>query len=523
MAVPDVPGYRVREQLGEGSAGTVWSAIRTRDLRPVAIKVVTLAVSHAGVDAGADQAAREYGLLQGLVAEHVVPFHEAVVLPGDVAALAIVLELMDGGSLRSVVAARGHLNPGEAVTVLSPISRALAGLHAQGVLHSDVSPGNVLLDRTGRPVLGDLGVARLVGEACAAHGTEGFVAPEVELGGSPSAASDVYAVGALAWFCLTGTVPGPSAFRPSLAEAVPGLPGEFQDAVVSCLDIDPARRPTAAEAALAIYDSAAAQPIRLVAGPDDVSGLTRRIRAGAHAADDSRPAGQPGRHGRGRRRDLVPRPKLPRVPAAAGTLRLGRLPLRATGGLAVVAALAVVAVLGWPRLASAWGDASTGSTRSILPTTTRHAAVSTPERATKAQHEDVRRGRNTPLLQTKALMASFADARSRVWNNAVALTEVDAPGSAALRTDTALLQRVHQAGQRYAGVRFTVRSAHASSSAATEARVVAEVDTTAYVVLGAHGQAQRRPAVRGAPLTFHLIWTAQGWRIGEVSAAPATS
>ena len=86
-----------------------------------------------------------------------------------------------GGSLGQVVAQREHLTPGETVTVIAPIARALAGLHDLGVVHGDLSPGNVLLDSTGRPVLADLGFSRLTGEAPGdVHGTDGFFAAVFE-------------------------------------------------------------------------------------------------------------------------------------------------------------------------------------------------------------------------------------------------------------------------------------------------------------------------------------------------------
>ena len=170
-----------------------------------------------------EQAAREAGVLAGLDHPHVVRLHAATALADGT--LALVLDLVDGGSYAAVVTARGHLHPGELVTALSPVSRAVAHLHALGVVHADLSPGNVLFTREGRPMVSDLGVARLFGERPETlHGTEGFTAPEVLMGEQPTPASDVYAIGALAWFGLTGVAPELPAERPELGSVVQDQP-----------------------------------------------------------------------------------------------------------------------------------------------------------------------------------------------------------------------------------------------------------------------------------------------------------
>ena len=123
-----------------------------------------------------EQAAREAGVLAGLDHPHVVRLHAATALADGT--LALVLDLVDGGSYAAVVAARGHLHPGELVTALSPVSRAVAHLHALGVVHADLSPGNVLFTREGRPMVSDLGVARLFGERPETlHGDRGLHRP----------------------------------------------------------------------------------------------------------------------------------------------------------------------------------------------------------------------------------------------------------------------------------------------------------------------------------------------------------
>jgi len=100
------------------------------------------------------RADRELALLRSVRHPFVVPLLDAVVL--DDGSVALVLALVDGGSLRSLVGARGHLTAGEVVTVLSPLARAIGDLHGLGIEHGDVAPGNVLIERCGRPLLADL-------------------------------------------------------------------------------------------------------------------------------------------------------------------------------------------------------------------------------------------------------------------------------------------------------------------------------------------------------------------------------
>ncbi len=121
---------------------------------------------------------------------------------------ALVTELAAGGSLAALVRARGGLDPGEVVTVLTPLAGALADLHDRGVVHGDVSAGNVLFLADGRPVLADLGTAGLLGVDPATHATPGYADPAVARGAGLAPASDVHALGALAWFALTASVAG---------------------------------------------------------------------------------------------------------------------------------------------------------------------------------------------------------------------------------------------------------------------------------------------------------------------------
>ena len=146
--------------------------------------------------------AREAALLARVDHPHVIRLRNVVECPDGTRAL--VLELAAGGSLAALVAARGRLGAGETVTVAVGLARTLADLHALGLVHGDLTPGNVLLAGDGRPLVADLGVAGVLGSAGGERwGTAGFADPAD--GPADDPARDVHALGALVRFCLTGS------------------------------------------------------------------------------------------------------------------------------------------------------------------------------------------------------------------------------------------------------------------------------------------------------------------------------
>jgi len=269
---PEVPGYDVGRLLGCGSTAAVWLARDQVTGREVAVKCFA-ATGPPGDPTGPaaeDAVRREVRLLSGLDHEHLVKARDVVRLRdqhGGRAGLALLLDYAPGGSLAQLLAARGRLGPGETVTVLTPIAQALAYLHGNGFTHGDVSPGNVLFSAVGKPLLADLGVARMLADPAepSRPGTAGFRDPgpaeEQRAGLQPG--SDVYSVAALGWFCLTGRAPEPERQRPPLPLLVPGVPAGLAEALESGLRSDAGQRPTASELAGAIFRSAPAAPVDL--------------------------------------------------------------------------------------------------------------------------------------------------------------------------------------------------------------------------------------------------------------------
>lgn len=268
---PIVSGFRTGRLLGVGSSACVWLVEHqdTGALRALKVPDASAPSAEAhGAEGsegseGLSELRREMAVLGTLEHPHLLGVHGIV--STDLGP-AILLEHAGGGSLLNLVTARGRLSVGECITVLAPIAQALAYLHSASVQHGDVSPGNVLFSAEGKPLLADLGVGRLLGEANSrTHGTAGFSQTVLESGLPAGFASDVYSVAAIGWYSLTGRPPGPARERVPLPLLVPDVPVELLNILEAALHDDPEKRPTAAEVADAVLHSAPPQPLDLVA------------------------------------------------------------------------------------------------------------------------------------------------------------------------------------------------------------------------------------------------------------------
>ena len=352
-------------------------------------------------------------------------------------------------------------------------------------------------------------MARLRGEARGAvFGTSGFIAPEVEFGTMPTSASDVYAVGALAWWCVAGAAPAAAPLRQPLEDLVPGLPSAWVHAVEACLAPDPWSRPSAAEAALLFFDAAPCEPLRLVVGHDEVALLTRRIRTAEP------PVGP----------EAVPSRTRTSVP------RRGVLVLAAVAATGVLVAGAVAAAQGARSPGEAGGRhrapigtarpvPSPGPSRSRPPVA---LASSPPPRTGRDVRADVRRDASAPSRDPVGLMQALAEERARVMvvGDPARLRSLDLQGSSAWRADAALLQRVAAAGQRYERVVMSVRSARPLRARADAATLAAVVETVGYTVVTRDGRRSTPAREPGQELLFELRWASGAWLIEAVRSLP---
>ncbi|MPQ97631.1 protein kinase [Modestobacter sp. I12A-02628] len=274
----------VEELLGRGGSGQVWRARPRSGGEPVALKVL--------VHGDPGRQAREATMLGELDHPHLVHLHDVVrhrTRRGE-EQVALVLDLLAGGSLAALLARRGRLRPGEVVTAIAPVAAALAHAHERGVVHGDLSPANIVFTAEGRPVLTDLGVARVLGDAARAEVTPAYVDPTVARGGAPGPASDVFGVAAAAFHALTGVAPwnaaGPwetlhvaaSGELPDLDVLAPEAPAELRRVIRRGLSAEPHARGSAAAFALDLRHSCRPEPVRLPeAGvPDAALGETGR-------------------------------------------------------------------------------------------------------------------------------------------------------------------------------------------------------------------------------------------------------
>ena len=194
--------YEVRRMLGEGSQGRAFLA---RDLT-LQRDVVVKSVRTMGLDGNARRAIlAEARLAGGIGHPNVVRVHDVREEGGEAL---LILEYVEGGSLRDLLARRGRLPAAEAVAVARGVLAGLSAAHERGIVHRDVKPENVLLAKDGTPRLADFGAAREVRSDATfvpqAAGTLAYMSPEQVRGAHVDARSDLYSVGAILAEMLTG-------------------------------------------------------------------------------------------------------------------------------------------------------------------------------------------------------------------------------------------------------------------------------------------------------------------------------
>lgn len=263
-------GYVLQEPIGHGASGQVWRGTDRRDGRPVAVKV--LRPELADEPDAVVRFLRERTTLVGLAHPNLVRVRDLV---AEGTTLAIVMDLVDGPDLRRLLAG-GPLDPGAVAKLLAEVASALGAVHAAGIVHRDVKPENVLVERRGEVLharLTDFGVARMATGAALTgrgrlFGTPEYVAPELSAGRPAAPASDVYAFGVMAYELLAGRRPFEGSHPAALLRAhledeparPPALAEPFWVPVRSCLAKDPAARPTAEHLAAAFAALADGQP-----------------------------------------------------------------------------------------------------------------------------------------------------------------------------------------------------------------------------------------------------------------------
>jgi serine/threonine-protein kinase len=262
--------YRIDAELGGGGMSRVFRADDLALGRAVVIKVLHPELA-AGVNA--ERFNREVQLAARLQHPHIVP----VLSAGQVDGLPYyVMPFVKGESLQARLA-RGPMPINEVVNVLGDVLKALAYAHADGVVHRDIKPDNILLSG-GAAVVADFGIAKAISSSRRGDnegltsvgtslGTAGYMAPE-QVAGDPSLdhRADIYAIGCVAYEMLTGSAPfaGKSPQQmlaahvletpPPIRERRPDAPPALVDIVERCMAKDPDQRPQTADAVLEALD-----------------------------------------------------------------------------------------------------------------------------------------------------------------------------------------------------------------------------------------------------------------------------
>ena len=252
--------YSLDCELGRGGMGIVYLAREVRLARPVAIKVLPPAL--ASRPELRESFLRESRTVAGLNHPNIVPVYAAGERNGFVY---IAMAYVEGTTLGERIRTRGPLLPGQAARVLREVAWALAYAHGAKIVHRDVSAENILLERgSERAIVMDFGIASAMQTAAldeSGHvmGNAHYVSPEQAAGEPVDARSDLYSLGVVGYYALTGRLPFDaetsaevvaqhlSAVAPSITSVAGSVPPRLAAAVERCLHKDPVRRYRSAE------------------------------------------------------------------------------------------------------------------------------------------------------------------------------------------------------------------------------------------------------------------------------------
>jgi len=358
-------GHRIEALRGHGGMGVVYRATHLELDRTVALKVIAPALVEDS--ATRQRFLRESRLAASIDHPNVIPIYYTGEEDGTAF---IAMRFVQGRDLRSLVREHGALEPDRAAQIVSQVAAALDAAHAAGLVHRDVKPANVLLGPADHVYLSDFGLSKRMasvsGETRSGHwvGTLDYVAPEQIRGERLDARADVYALGGVLYFALTGHAPFPhegdeaklwaqlTEPPPRASDHVPGLSPAFDAVIVRALAKRPGGRfPSAGDLGRATLSAAG---IELPAQPE------RAVGTGAAAPEETPTESAPMREAAAAKRaealtEVVPPPR-------------GRGRMRAAVAVAI---LGLVAAGVAAALLLRSGDSGSQATATVTVTATR--------------------------------------------------------------------------------------------------------------------------------------------------------
>jgi len=274
----NVGGYRVDGILGQGGMGVVYEATQLSLERVVALKVLA---AHLTDDLAFQTRFKREGQIQaGIDHPHIVTVFDSGQTEHG---FFIAMRLVRGPTLKDLIISR-QLDAGRALRILTPVAEALDTAHGAGLIHRDIKPQNILVSGRDHAFLADFGLTKASGDASMTRtgqfvGTLDYISPEQIRGDRAAVQSDVYALAAVMYECLTGVVPFPKESEaavlyahmadppPRVSDHRPDLPAQLDDVMGRAMAKDPAERPASAGALMLDVNRAFSRRMRAAFTP----------------------------------------------------------------------------------------------------------------------------------------------------------------------------------------------------------------------------------------------------------------
>jgi serine/threonine protein kinase len=271
-------GYRIDGILGQGGMGVVYEATQLSLDRVVALKVLAV---HLSDDILFQQRFRREGQIQaGIDHPHIVTVFDSGQTEHG---FFIAMRLVRGPTLKDLIVSR-QLDAGRTLRILTPVAEALDTAHGAGLIHRDIKPQNILVSGRDHAFLADFGLTKASGDKSMTRtgqfvGTLDYISPEQIRGDRAAVQSDVYALAAVMYECLTGVVPFPKESEaavlyahmadppPRVSDHRPDLPGQLDEVMATAMAKDPAERPAAASALMLEVNRAFSRRMRAAFTP----------------------------------------------------------------------------------------------------------------------------------------------------------------------------------------------------------------------------------------------------------------